>query len=60
MNQEIKDCIKGINIELSENNKLQNLKGRQKKIISDLGRRQDKIRMEIDKRKEGKLLFKEC
>ncbi|MFL2991734.1 MAG: murein hydrolase activator EnvC family protein [Cytophagales bacterium] len=39
--------------ELSENNKLQNLKGRQKKIISDLGRRQDKIRMEIDKRKEA-------
>lgn len=39
--------------ELSENNKLQSLKGRQKKIISDLGRRQDKIRKEIKNRKEA-------
>ncbi|MAD59375.1 MAG: hypothetical protein CMB81_03485 [Flammeovirgaceae bacterium] len=39
--------------ELSENNKLQSLKGRQKKIISDLGRRQDKVRKEIKKRKEA-------
>ncbi len=39
--------------ELSENNKLQTLKGRQKKIISDLGRRQDKIRKEIKNRKEA-------
>tara|TARA_B100001057_G_scaffold481885_1_gene556448 strand:+ start:4608 stop:5789 length:1182 start_codon:yes stop_codon:yes gene_type:complete len=39
--------------ELSENNKLQSLKGRQKKIISDLGRRQDKVRKEIKNRKEA-------
>ena len=37
--------------ELSENNKLQKLKNRQKKTISDLNKKQNRIRKEINERK---------
>lgn len=37
--------------ELSENNKLQKLKGRQRKIISDLNKKQRNLRKEISERK---------
>ena len=39
--------------ELSESNKLQNLKGKQKKIISDLNKKQKQIRKEIENRREA-------
>ena len=39
--------------ELSENNKLQKLKGRQRKVISDLNKKQRNLRKEISKRKEA-------
>ena len=39
--------------ELSENNKLQKLKGRQRKIISDLNKKQRNLRKEITERKEA-------
>jgi len=39
--------------ELSENNKLQKLKGRQRKVISDLNKKQRNLRKEISERKEA-------
>ena len=39
--------------ELSESIKLQNLKGKQKKIISDLNKKQKQIRKEIENRREA-------
>ena len=39
--------------ELSENNKLQKLKGRQRKVISDLNKKQRDLRKEISERKEA-------
>ena len=42
-----------LNDELSENNKLQKLKGRQRKVISDLNKKQRNLRKEISKRKEA-------
>ena len=42
-----------LNDELSENNKLQKLKGRQRKVISDLNKKQRNLRKEISERKEA-------
>ena len=39
--------------ELSENNKLQKLKGRQRKVISDLNKKQRNLRKEISERKKA-------
>ena len=58
-NQEInlsevnKNQKKLLSDELSENNKLQKLKGRQRKVISDLNKNQRNLRKEISERKEA-------
>ena len=58
-NQEInlsevnKNQKKLLSDELSENNKLQKLKGRQRKVISDLNKKQRNLRKEISERKEA-------